>query len=44
MAWFGDNLKSLTGNLSGQLSSVANTAATFATDVLAEGTEEVGGK
>ncbi len=44
MAWFGDNLMNITGNLTGQLSNVANTAATFTRDVLAEGTEEVEGK
>ncbi|XP_038074258.1 thyroid receptor-interacting protein 11-like isoform X2 [Patiria miniata] len=40
MAWFGE-IKNLTGNLTGQLSNVANTAASFTRDVLAEGTEEV---
>ncbi|XP_071795672.1 uncharacterized protein [Asterias amurensis] len=40
MAWFGD-LKNITGNLTGQLSNAANTAASFTRDVLAEGTEEV---
>ncbi|XP_071500706.1 uncharacterized protein [Diadema antillarum] len=41
MAWFGGNLKSLTENLTGQISSVASTAASFTRDVIAEGTEEV---
>lgn len=44
MSWFGDNLSNITGNLGGQLSSAANTAASFTRDVLAEGTEEVSGK
>ena len=43
MAWFGD-LKNITGNLTGQLSNAANTAASFTRDVLAEGTEEVSGE
>ncbi|XP_071963776.1 uncharacterized protein [Antedon mediterranea] len=37
MDWFGDNIKNLTGSVSGQLSSVAS----FTRDVLTEGTEEV---
>ncbi|XP_072164593.1 uncharacterized protein [Diadema setosum] len=41
MAWFGGNLKSLTENLTGQISNVASTAASFTRDVIAEGTEEV---
>ncbi|XP_030843782.1 thyroid receptor-interacting protein 11-like isoform X2 [Strongylocentrotus purpuratus] len=41
MAWFGGNLKNLTENLTGQLSNVATSAASFTRDVIAEGTEEV---
>ncbi|XP_041453296.1 thyroid receptor-interacting protein 11-like isoform X1 [Lytechinus variegatus] len=41
MAWFGGNLKNLTENLTGQISNVATSAASFTRDVIAEGTEEV---
>lgn len=44
MAWFGGNLKNLTENLTGQLSNVATSAASFTRDVIAEGTEEVAGE